>query len=545
MVKYKSITMVSKLLLFISLFFAVMTIFFAFYHHKSFVTNSEIKVVSEDVFFNAKKLSEIMNIAVFGDMKAFDQVNRSFIGVKYSFKKIYGKSAEYELPDEIADLAEKLNGSIVETQTYIDSILSNRELFEIANNRKNSLSKTFQELIFVSDKAIVALKKNKGSSDQIFFATKLQYYFQSLYSLVLQSYNTNIDPKQISSDFMEHSSIADEILRGLIGGNSSLGIKKVRSKSVRGIFSVLQASYESAQVTLLERLSGSYEIKEYSINLENNNLVMSNLLEASYALSSGITNYANSMLINSMTLGVSFAVSIIFFVFTILSFFYDAKLKFTSYFNDSSVIVEESKKVNNELALLLDEVSPLLENDLSAEASVRSNAKTVGVARAFNYAVDKLKGVIDSESSNKIILEKSISNLAKLNKNIDTINIDIKKIADGDETVILQINSHFSKIALSIREIKMACSGENAGDTSDIFGSAVGHLDNVQQALDIIEQSADECIKLTSAMESGIKNISESAVKTKVSTNKVTELLNRLNGITEKMDEVTSMFKES
>ena len=543
MVKYKSITTVSKLLLFISLFFAVMTVVFAFFHHSSSIANKALKIASEDVYFNSKNLSEVMNKVVSGDMDSFDLVNKERINLKNSFKKLYGDSAEYEMPDQLVDVTQKLNDKINDTEAYLDKILSNRELFEIANNRKNSLVKTFQELIFVSDKAIAALQKHKGSSSQIFYATKLQYYFQSLYSLVLQSYNTNIDPKYISSDFMEHSSIADEILQGLLTGRSALRITKIKTKAVRNIFSVLQVSYQSAQVTLLERLSGSYEIKEHSVNLENNNQVMSELLRASNAVSTSISNFSNTMLINSLTLGVSFAVSILFFIFTILSFFYDAKLKFTSYFNDSSVIVEESKKVNSELELLLDEVSPLLDNQLGVEASVRSNSKTVGVARAFNYAIDKLKEVIDSGTNNKIVLEKSISNLAKLNKNIDIANGEFKKKADFSEKAIVQINSQIAKAISSLRDIKAIV--DQSEQSLEPAGIVTGQSDTAKQALLDIEQALDECIKANSTIEAEMQHISSNAVKSKVSINRVSELLNKLDDIAKKMDEVTSSFKDS
>lgn len=549
MVKYKSITSISKALLLVSLLFSTLTVFFAFYHHHNSIINSQISLLGDQLFFNCKNLSEVMNKVVSGGIKSFDDIELNLIITKDSFKKLSGgNSGEFSVPKSISKEVGEFADSLDSTEDYINGIIANKQLFLIANSKKNSLSTTFQELVFVSDKAVSALKKNKGSRNQVFFAQKLQFYFQSLYTLILQSYNTNVDPREISNHFMINSQNVDDILNGLLTDSSSLGIEKIRSKSVRGIFKVLQDSYQAAQATLLVRLSGAYEVKAHDVNLENNFRVMSGLLDASYRLSDKLNDLSSSMLVNSVTLGVSFCVSILFFVFTLLSFFYDAKIKFSNYFKDSSVIVEDSKKINSEVNLLIEEVSSLINNDLDVEASVRANAITVSVARSINHAVKELSTLVSNIKNNGITIDKSILGMYEFNKNIDILNVDQKKAAEIAKKQTENIKCVFDRLKNNLNILNSCVvEGRTSIDESHLNDEVIQLINNIALVISDLtaefDKEAEGQIDFFAALESELKSIIGSTIKTKVAINKISEHLVKVDSVGKKLVDGVADFK--
>ncbi len=549
MVKYKSITSISKVLLLASLLFSGLTIAFAFYHHRTSIIHSQLNVLGDELFFNCKKLSEVVNKVVSGGIESFDDIELNLLITKDSYKKLSsGNSGEFSVPENISKDFIIFADSLTVTEEYINDIIKNKPLLLIANNKKNSLSTTFQELVFVSQKAVSALKKNKGSKNQVLAAQKLQFYFQSLYTLILQSYNTNIDPKEISNDFMRHSQSVDEIFNGLLVGRSPLNIQKVKSKSVRGIFKVLQDSYQAAQATLLIRLSGAYEMNAYNINLERNFSVTSGLLDASYKLTDKLNDLSSSMLVNPVTLGVSFAVSILFFISTLVSFFYDAKIKFSNYFKDSSVIVEDSKKINNEVNLLIEEVSSLINNDLDIEASVRANAITVSVARAINHAVKELSNLVFNVQKSNITIDKSILSMSKLNKSIDMLSIGQKKSAEIAKRKSEVTKSKFDESLNSLKGINSSLAGiVNLIDTSNSNEETANLIKKIEHEIsDLItklEQEATCENNSFASIESDLKNIIEDSVKIKSTIKKMSEHLVKVDSIGKKLVDGVAGFK--
>lgn len=490
-----------------------------------------------------------MNKVVSGGIKSFDDIELNLIITKDSFKKLSGgNSGEFSVPKSISKEVGEFADSLDSTEDYINGIIANKQLFLIANSKKNSLSTTFQELVFVSDKAVSALKKNKGSRNQVFFAQKLQFYFQSLYTLILQSYNTNVDPREISNHFMINSQNVDDILNGLLTDSSSLGIEKIRSKSVRGIFKVLQDSYQAAQATLLVRLSGAYEVKAHDVNLENNFRVMSGLLDASYRLSDKLNDLSSSMLVNSVTLGVSFCVSILFFVFTLLSFFYDAKIKFSNYFKDSSVIVEDSKKINSEVNLLIEEVSSLINNDLDVEASVRANAITVSVARSINHAVKELSTLVSNIKNNGITIDKSILGMYEFNKNIDILNVDQKKAAEIAKKQTENIKCVFDRLKNNLNILNSCVvEGRTSIDESHLNDEVIQLINNIALVISDLtaefDKEAEGQIDFFAALESELKSIIGSTIKTKVAINKISEHLVKVDSVGKKLVDGVADFK--
>lgn len=549
MVKYKSITSISKVLLLVSLLFSSVTIFFAFYHHRTSIIHSQLNTLGDELFFNCKKLSEVVNKVVSGGIESFDDIELSLLITKDSYKKLSnGNSGEFSVPENISKDFEIFANSLIVTEKYINGIIKNKPLLLIANNKKNSLSTTFQELVFVSEKAVLALKKNKGSKNQVLAAQKLQFYFQSLYTLILQSYNTNVDPKEISNDFMLHSQSVDEIFNGLLVGRSPLNIKKVKSKSVRGIFKVLQDSYQAAQATLLIRLSGAYEVNAYDINLERNFSVMSGLLDASYKLTDKLNDLSSSMLVNPVTLGVSFAVSILFFISTLVSFFYDARIKFANYFKDSSVIVEDSKKINSEVNLLIEEVSSLINNDLDIEASVRANAITVSVARAINHAVKELSSLVCNVQKSNITIDKSILGMSKLNKSIDMLSVDQKKSAEIAKQKSEVIKSKFHQSLNNLKDLNSSLAGvvdliEATNSNEEIIQLIKKIALEVSGLTTELEQEATSENNSFISLESDLKNIIENSLKTKIAINKISQHLVKVDSVGKKLVDGVADYK--
>ena len=278
----------------------------------------------------------------------------------------------------------------------------------------------------------------------------------------MQQFETTVQRMQLSVQSLERPGGADvalaglidsrdflgEIIRGLSGEDTSLGVSPVSSETAAETLTATTELFQTARASVDSMTAVSEQISAAQIAIENFDQAASELNRAYQQTTSAVTADSRWPL---YLVGLALLIMLAMVVA-----YYGAR----DYRRAAAVQAEQNERDQQAILRLLDELSNLADGDLTVQATVTEDI-TGAIADSINYAIEALRDLVTTVNDSSILVDAAAKQTEGTARQLVMASeTQAKQAAAASESV--------SKLATSVEEI----SG-NAERCSDVARHAV------------------------------------------------------------------------
>ncbi|MDO1529115.1 methyl-accepting chemotaxis protein [Fulvimonas sp. R45] len=269
----------------------------------------------------------------------------------------------------------------------IGKILSNKAVVLDSSQRADDLSRQLPLLNSEMEQVVNILQQRKGSADQM-LGTSRQMLLADRIIRRVQEVLQGGDSEQAAADGLSRDAQSyGEVLKGLLDGNTAMGVQEIRDANARKIMQGMQDSWNKLSDPLAKLTAAATNIAEVKSAGNQASLDSQNVLLRANELADQIGKLPVRRIFPNVWWGVIGAVgAVAFALLLVFALVRDQRRRF-----------QESTELNqrNQEAImrLLDEMGSLAEGDLTVKTTVSEDI-TGAIADSVNYAIDELRTLV-------------------------------------------------------------------------------------------------------------------------------------------------------
>ncbi len=259
------------------------------------------------------------------------------------------------------------------------SISEVRELYTVIDS-------FIPQLLTFSDEVVGVLMKKKGSSRQIYLASRQMMLSQRIKNNLNQVLAGGEQAAAAADRFGRDAALFGRVLEGLLKGSDSLRIEKVTDKEaiakLREVAMLISAVSDNI-AGILELSPELFEVKDAASQVTTGSANLLGDLETFRSAISGQTKILDIIQLVGVGFGVLAVVLIVIGGFLMLR---DAKAR-------EEQALENNRRNQRAILRLLDEMANLADGDLTVHTTVTEEI-TGAIADSVNFAIDALRSLV-------------------------------------------------------------------------------------------------------------------------------------------------------
>jgi twitching motility protein PilJ len=271
--------------------------------------------------------------------------------------------------------------------TDIGKILSNKAVVLDSSQRADDLSRQLPLLNSEMEQVVNILQQRKGSADQMLGTSRQMLLADRLIRRV-QEVLQGGDSEQAAADGLSRDAQSyGEVLKGLQGGNASMGIQEIKDANARKILDGMQDSWDKLSDPLAKLTAAATNIAEVKSAGNQASLDSQNVLLRANELADQIGRLPVRRIFPNVWWGVIGAVAAVAFaLLLVIALVSDQRRRF-------AMSTELNQRNQEAIMRLLDEMGSLAEGDLTVKTTVSEDI-TGAIADSVNYAIDELRTLV-------------------------------------------------------------------------------------------------------------------------------------------------------
>jgi twitching motility protein PilJ len=190
----------------------------------------------------------------------------------------------------------------------------------------------------------------------------------------------------------------EQVIRGLRGEDSSLGVVPIRGSAARGDLDAAGKLFEQARMNIASISASAGELRSAADQVDAFDAAADALLTRYRGTSFGATGESSSDLTARLPLLLMVAALVIA---ALMGFVYYRARDFR---RAAALQAEQNERNQQAILRLLDELSSLADGDLTVQATVTEDI-TGAIADSINYAIEALRGLVATINDSSILVD--------------------------------------------------------------------------------------------------------------------------------------------
>jgi twitching motility protein PilJ len=339
----------------------------------------------------------------------------------------------------------------------LDTIVASRETVIDVHGARQRLAELAPELLAATANLVSSLSPGDLQANQPYlerFELNVEGMRQNLRSLA--SLSTTADAVQRLGDAEEY---LGQIIRGLRGEDSSLGITPVTGEAARSNLDAATEQFEAARAAIAAVVAGGERFAAAEAALAQLDAAVSGLFEryraAQAAATPGASGLLPDALLDSRTLLALVGTALV--IVALMMFAYYRARDFR---RAAEIQAEQNERNQQAILRLLDELSSLADGDLTVQATVTEDI-TGAIADSINYAIEALRDLVTTINDTSILVDAAA-------KQTEGTARQLLRSSETQAKQAVSASDSITRMASSIEEVS-----NNAERCSDVARHAV------------------------------------------------------------------------
>lgn len=354
-----------------------------------------ISLVGEERVLS-QQITKFAGLAPQGNPNTFDELTKRRDRFAFALQLIRGGDPESGMPPSPNEVSSSLSEVVKVWETYNSSaqvIIDSRAVTVALRQTVKFINENASPLLALTDEVATLMAQKKLPADQIYLASRQMLLIQRILTnvnLVLQGGEGAVTA---ADRFGRDAALYARILEGFLEGDAEMNIKQVHNESIVAKLEELSDLFDAVgkQVGgILERSPEVFQLSE----------AVSGIIASSDALLNGLGNLEKSYAEYIESRSISPALGNMFGVMALLLLIYlgirlrqEAEQRVKATEAQRQEAEEQSRKNQQAIMRLLDEMGDLADGDLTVNATVTEDV-TGAIADSMNYAIDAMRGLV-------------------------------------------------------------------------------------------------------------------------------------------------------
>tara|TARA_R110001599_G_scaffold12117_6_gene56888 strand:- start:17216 stop:19249 length:2034 start_codon:yes stop_codon:yes gene_type:complete len=436
-----------------------------------------LELTSEMRLF-AQQLANSAREAALGDQSQFDSLARA----QRNFETARGQlvSGSKNLPSPAAMLGgniDELNRLWAQTDSAAETIVSNQERIVFLYGVAENLNRLIPQLQVGNNKLVEILLKSGAPAQQVAIAQRQSWLAERIARNVDKMIGGTDAATLAAEQFTIDASEFATVLRGMLTGNSAIGVDKVSSRDARLILSEMATSFQMISGSMEEIFQVSPELLKSS---EAATLIATNVPQITQVTSKLSTDIAK--LDEKRSWSVVTAMMFVALILVSLSL-----LAWQSTRN-TRLRLRETADANerNQTAILrlLDELADLADGDLTTSATVTEDF-TGAIADSINYTIDQLRVLVSQINETAVQVSSAAQNSQSTALNLAQASESQAKEIAGASAAITEMALTIDRVSSNARESAAVAqrSVAIANTGAEVVQNTIKGMDNIREQI--------------------------------------------------------------
>lgn len=464
---------------------------------------NDIQVYSQQV---AKSASE----AASGNLDAFDELSAARQQIETSVGQLQNGNEETGLPPVPAAVAEPMsnldatwtvvNDNAQEILQRVDLVL---DLGDAAANFSSSVAPIQAQM----DQVVRALAQNRAPTNQVFVASRQLVLADRMLRRLNDVLQGGAGAVSAADSFARDAAFFEQVLNALLNGDQSLGVAPVRDPQALESLGEVLRLFEETKPDIEAVVASSSELFEVRQAADEILLDSQDLFDQGQTLATRFATINADRMWPSVTTGLlvaALALGILLLIGWTL---------FLAQQRRARESAELSRRNQDAILRLLDEMSSLADGDLTVQATVTEDV-TGAIADSVNFAVESMRDLVDNiNATAQQVAAQANETRANTSQLAESASHQANQVQDASRT-INDMAQAFDQMASQSRQ-----SSEVAQRSVDIASRGAQMVRETMSGMDTIREQIQETAKR-------IKRLGESSQE-------IGDIVELINGIAE------------
>ncbi len=358
----------------------------------------EYRKLSDTMRSSTQQIDKYAELAAGGDVPAFHNLKRYRDQFEQAILQLQGGNAETGLPplgtgaegvlERTAVLWRKYRNNADTILAYQDEIYSLREMLEGAKRK-------LPELASLSEQITTTLVQQGGYAGQVYISSRQLLLLERI-GQNLERIPSGGEPGELAmKQFGEDLDLFTRVVNGMLNGDQSLGVARVRLRAVRQQLEQL-ASLAAELNSDKAAIEASFPVVSQVGKVANDiNGSAEELLSAIDELEHGYAAFDQQLQRWTLFNYLLGAFALLLLVLIAFQLRREDKRRLAESEEQKRASEEQNRRNQQAILRLLDEMGTLADGDLTVQATVTEDI-TGAIADSVNYAVDALRHLVRS-----------------------------------------------------------------------------------------------------------------------------------------------------
>ncbi len=441
------------------------------YDQRYLELTSEMRLYAQQIANNSRE-------AALGDQSQFDSLSRAQRNFETARSQLVQGSKTLPSPaDMLGSNVDELNRLWAQTNSATETIVNNRErivfLYEVAEN----LNRLIPQLQVGNNKLVEIFLRTGVSAQQVAIAQRQSWLAERIArnvdKMIGGTNAATLAAEQFTIDASEYATV----LRGMLGGNSAIGVDRVSNKDARTILTDMATSFQMISGSMEEIFQVSPELLKSS---EAAALIAVNVPQITQVTSKLSTEIAK--LDEQRSWSVATAMIFVALILVSLSLLAWQSMRSTR------VRLRETADANerNQTAILrlLDELADLADGDLTTSATVTEDF-TGAIADSINYTIDQLRVLVSQINETAVQVSSAAQSSQSTALNLAQASESQAKEIAGASAAITEMALTIDRVSSNARESAAVAqrSVAIANTGAEVVQNTIKGMDNIREQI--------------------------------------------------------------
>ncbi len=441
------------------------------YDQRYLELTSEMRLYAQQIANNSRE-------AALGDQSQFDSLSRAQRNFETARSQLVQGSKTLPSPaDMLGSNVDELNRLWAQTNSATETIVNNRErivfLYEVAEN----LNRLIPQLQVGNNKLVEIFLRTGVSAQQVAIAQRQSWLAERIArnvdKMIGGTNAATLAAEQFTIDASEYATV----LRGMLGGNSAIGVDRVSNKDARTILTDMATSFQMISGSMEEIFQVSPELLKSS---EAAALIAVNVPQITQVTSKLSTEIAK--LDEQRSWSVATAMIFVALILVSLSLLAWQSMRSTR------VRLRETADANerNQTAILrlLDELADLADGDLTTSATVTEDF-TGAIADSINYTIDQWRVLVSQINETAVQVSSAAQNSQSTALNLAQASESQAKEIAGASAAITEMALTIDRVSSNARESAAVAqrSVAIANTGAEVVQNTIKGMDNIREQI--------------------------------------------------------------
>jgi twitching motility protein PilJ len=269
----------------------------------------------------------------------------------------------------------------------IGKILSNKALVVDSAQRAGTLSRDLPLLNSSMEQVVNILQQRGGSAEQTYTSARQMLLADRMIRRVQEVLQGGDASQPAADGLARDGQLYGSVLKGLLEGNTEVGVRAMGDANARKILSDMQTQWENLQDPVGKLVGAAGNLSDVKRAGNQASLDSQNVLLRANELADQISKLPTRRLFPNLWWGVLGAIgAAAFLIVLVVQLVADQRRRF----QDSTELNQRNQEA---IMRLLDEMGSLAEGDLTVKTTVTEDI-TGAIADSVNYAIDELRTLV-------------------------------------------------------------------------------------------------------------------------------------------------------